>query len=530
MTDRYVSPLQGRYASREMQQIFSEDMKFSTWRRLWIALAETEQALGLNITDEQIEEMRAHVTDINYDVARAREKEVRHDVMSHVYAFGVQCPKAKGIIHLGATSCYVGDNTDLIVMREALKLVRRKLINVIARIADFAEAQKDQPTLAFTHFQPAQPTTVGKRASLWLQEFAMDLEDLEYVTGTLKLLGSKGTTGTQASFLELFEGDQDKVDQIDPMIAEKMGFDACYPVSGQTYSRKVDTRVMNILAGIAASAHKFSNDIRLLQHLKEVEEPFEKSQIGSSAMAYKRNPMRSERIASLSRYVITDALNPALTSAEQWFERTLDDSANKRIAIAEGFLAIDGILDLVLNVVDGLVVYPKVIYRHMMAELPFMATENIMMDAVKAGGDRQELHERIRTLSMEAGKTVKQEGGDNDLLERIAADPAFNLTLDELKAAMDPARYTGRAALQEAALCSVLGGMAGVLLSGVLVFPFTTLIEMRLGLPYLSPEPGMIALTGILTVLATAAAGSLSSAIATVRLSRVDPGIVLRER
>lgn len=448
MTDRYVSPLQGRYASREMQQIFSEDMKFSTWRRLWIALAETEQALGLNITDEQIEEMRAHVTDINYDVARAREKEVRHDVMSHVYAFGVQCPKAKGIIHLGATSCYVGDNTDLIVMREALKLVRKKLINVIARIADFAEAQKDQPTLAFTHFQPAQPTTVGKRASLWLQEFAMDLEDLEYVTGTLKLLGSKGTTGTQASFLELFEGDQDKVDQIDPMIAEKMGFDACYPVSGQTYSRKVDTRVMNILAGIAASAHKFSNDIRLLQHLKEVEEPFEKSQIGSSAMAYKRNPMRSERIASLSRYVITDALNPALTSAEQWFERTLDDSANKRIAIAEGFLAIDGILDLVLNVVDGLVVYPKVIYRHMMAELPFMATENIMMDAVKAGGDRQELHERIRTLSMEAGKTVKQEGGDNDLLERIAADPAFNLTLDELKAAMDPARYTGRAALQ----------------------------------------------------------------------------------
>ncbi|MBR0398893.1 MAG: adenylosuccinate lyase [Eubacterium sp.] len=448
MTDRYVSPLQGRYASREMQQIFSEDMKFSTWRRLWIALAETEQALGLNITDEQLDEMRAHVTDINYDVARAREKEVRHDVMSHVYAYGVQCPKAKGIIHLGATSCYVGDNTDLIVMREALKLVRKKLINVIARIADFAEAEKDQPTLAFTHFQPAQPTTVGKRATLWLQEFAMDLEDLEYVMGTLKLLGSKGTTGTQASFLELFEGDQEKVDRIDPMIAEKMGFDACYPVSGQTYSRKVDTRAMNILAGIAASAHKFSNDIRLLQHLKEVEEPFEKSQIGSSAMAYKRNPMRSERIASLSRYVITDALNPALTSAEQWFERTLDDSANKRIAIAEGFLAIDGILDLVLNVVDGLVVYPKVIYRHMMAELPFMATENIMMDAVKAGGDRQELHERIRTLSMEAGRTVKQEGGDNDLLERIAADPAFNLTLEELQAAMDPARYTGRAAVQ----------------------------------------------------------------------------------
>ncbi|MBR2189639.1 MAG: adenylosuccinate lyase [Eubacterium sp.] len=448
MTDRYVSPLQGRYASREMQQIFSEDMKFSTWRRLWVALAETEQELGLDITDEQLEEMRAHISDINYEDARRREKEVRHDVMSHVYAYGLQCPHAKGIIHLGATSCYVGDNTDLIVMREALRLVRKKLVNVLARMADFAESQKAQPTLAFTHFQPAQPTTVGKRATLWMQEFAMDLEDLEYVTGSLKLLGSKGTTGTQASFLELFEGDQEKVDQIDPKIAEKMGFSACYPVSGQTYSRKVDTRVLNVLAGIAASAHKFSNDIRLLQHLKEVEEPFEKSQIGSSAMAYKRNPMRSERIASLSRYVMVNALNPALTSSEQWFERTLDDSANKRLSIAEGFLAIDGILDLVLNVVDGLVVYPKVIYKHMMAELPFMATENIMMDAVKAGGDRQELHERIRTLSMEAGKTVKQEGGDNDLLERIAADPAFNLTLDELQAAMEPARYTGRAEIQ----------------------------------------------------------------------------------
>lgn len=447
-TDRYVSPLQERYASYEMQHIFSEDMKFSTWRRLWIALAETEQALGLPITDEQLEEMRAHVTDINYDVAKAREKEVRHDVMSHVYAYGVQCPKAKGIIHLGATSCYVGDNTDLIIMREALRLVRKKLVNLISILAGFAEAQKAQPTLAFTHFQPAQPTTVGKRATLWLNEFVMDLADLEYVLDGLKLLGSKGTTGTQASFLELFGGDEEKVAKLDPMIAEKMGFDACYPVSGQTYSRKVDTRVLAVLAGIAASAHKFSNDIRLLQHLKEVEEPFEKSQIGSSAMAYKRNPMRSERIASLARYVMTDALNPGLTSAEQWFERTLDDSANKRISIPEGFLAIDGILDLLLNVVDGLVVYPKVIEKHMLAELPFMATENIMMDAVKAGGDRQELHERIRSLSMEAGRTVKQEGGDNDLLARIAADPAFNLTLEELESAMEPARYIGCACTQ----------------------------------------------------------------------------------
>ena len=373
------------------------------------------------------------------------EKEVRHDVMSHVYAYGVQCPKAKGIIHLGATSCYVGDNTDIIVMSEALKLVQKKLVNVIAELSKFADKYKEQPTLAFTHFQPAQPTTVGKRATLWTQEFLMDLEDLEYVMSTLKLLGSKGTTGTQASFLELFEGDQETIDKIDPMIAEKMGFKNCYPVSGQTYSRKVDTRVLNILAGIAASAHKMSNDIRLLQHLKEVEEPFEKSQIGSSAMAYKRNPMRSERIASLSRYVMVDALNPAITSATQWFERTLDDSANKRLSIPEGFLAIDGILDLCLNVVDGLVVYPKVIEKHMMAELPFMATENIMMDAVKAGGDRQELHERIRELSMEAGRIVKVEGKDNDLLERIAADPAFNLTIEELQKSMDPSRYVGRA-------------------------------------------------------------------------------------
>ena len=444
-TDRYVSPLSERYASKEMQYIFSPDMKFRTWRKLWIALAETEKELGLNITQEQIDELKAHAEDINYDVAKERERQVRHDVMSHVYAYGVQCPKAKGIIHLGATTCYVGDNTDIIVMTEALKLVRKKLVNVIAELSAFADKYKEQPTLAFTHFQPAQPTTVGNRATLWTQEFLLDLEDLEYVLGTMKLLGSKGTTGTQASFLELFDGDQETIDKIDPMIAKKMGFKECYPVSGQTYSRKVDTRVANILAGIAASAHKMSNDIRLLQHLKEVEEPFEKSQIGSSAMAYKRNPMRSERIASLSRYVMVDALNPAITSATQWFERTLDDSANKRLSIPEGFLAIDGILDLCLNVVDGLVVYPKVIEKHMMAELPFMATENIMMDAVKAGGDRQELHERIRELSMEAGKTVKVEGKDNNLLELIAADPAFNLSLEDLQKSMDPKKYIGRA-------------------------------------------------------------------------------------
>ena len=456
-TDRYVSPLSERYASKEMQYIFSPDMKFRTWRKLWIALAETERELGLNITQAQIDEMKAHADDINYDVAKERERQVRHDVMSHVYAFGVQCPKAKGIIHLGATSCYVGDNTDIIVMTEALKLVRKKLVNVIAELSKFAAQYKDQPTLAFTHFQPAQPTTVGKRATLWTQEFLMDLEDLEYVLSTMKLLGSKGTTGTQASFLELFDGDQETIDKIDPMIAEKMGFKSCYPVSGQTYSRKVDTRVLNILAGIAASAHKMSNDIRLLQHLKEVEEPFEKSQIGSSAMAYKRNPMRSERIASLSRYVMIDALNPAITSATQWFERTLDDSANKRLSVPEGFLAIDGILDLCLNVVDGLVVYPKVIEKRLMSELPFMATENIMMDAVKAGGDRQELHERIRELSMEAGKNVKVEGKDNNLLELIAADPAFNLTLEDLQKSMDPSRYTGRAKEQtEAFIANVV--------------------------------------------------------------------------
>ena len=447
-TDRYVSPLSERYASREMQYIFSPDMKFRTWRKLWIALAETEKELGLNITQEQIDELKANADNINYDVAKEREKQVRHDVMSHVYAYGVQCPKAKGIIHLGATSCYVGDNTDIIVMTEALKLVRKKLVNVIAELAKFAEEHKALPTLAFTHFQPAQPTTVGKRATLWMQEFLLDLEDLDFVLSTMKLLGSKGTTGTQASFLELFDGDQETIDKIDPMIAQKMGFKECYPVSGQTYSRKVDTRVLNVLAGIAASAHKFSNDIRLLQHLKEVEEPFEKSQIGSSAMAYKRNPMRSERIASLSRFVMVDALNPAITSATQWFERTLDDSANKRLSVPEGFLAIDGILDLCLNVVDGLVVYPKVIEKRLRSELPFMATEIIMMDAVKAGGDRQELHERIRELSMEAGRNVKVEGKDNNLLELIASDPAFNMTLEDLQKTMDPAKYTGRAAVQ----------------------------------------------------------------------------------
>ena len=453
-TDRYSSPLSERYASKEMQYIFSQDMKFSTWRKLWIALAETEMELGLSengkpvITQEQIDEMKEHVYDINYDVAKEREKLVRHDVMSHVYAFGQQCPKAAGIIHLGATSCYVGDNTDIIIMNEALKLVHKKLVNVIAELAKFADTYKNLPTLAFTHFQPAQPTTVGKRATLWTQEFLMDLEDLEYVMSTLKLLGSKGTTGTQASFLELFDGDQETIDKIDPMIAAKMGFKECYAVSGQTYSRKVDTRVANILAGIAASAHKMSNDIRLLQHLKEVEEPFEKNQIGSSAMAYKRNPMRSERIASLANYVMSDMMNPMLVASTQWFERTLDDSANKRLSVPEGFLAIDGILDLYLNVVDGLVVYPKVIEKHLMAELPFMATENIMMDAVKAGGDRQELHERIRELSMEAGKNVKVEGKDNNLLELIAADPSFNLSLDELKKTMDPKKYVGRAPRQ----------------------------------------------------------------------------------
>ncbi|MDO5409325.1 MAG: adenylosuccinate lyase, partial [Lachnospiraceae bacterium] len=449
MTDRYTSPLSERYASREMQYIFSQDKKFRTWRRLWVALAEAEYELGLDsVSKEQIDELKEHLDDINYDVAREREKLVRHDVMSHVYAYGVQCPNAKGIIHLGATSCYVGDNTDIIIMSEALELVRKKLINVLAEMAKFAEQYKALPTLAFTHFQPAQPTTVGKRATLWMMELKLDLEDLEYMIDSLRLLGSKGTTGTQASFMELFNGDHEKIKMLDQKIAQKMGFAGCYPVSGQTYSRKVDSRVLSVLAGIAQSAHKFSNDIRLLQHLKEVEEPFEKNQIGSSAMAYKRNPMRCERMASLANYVMADMMNPMLVASTQWFERTLDDSANKRISIPEAFLAIDGILDLYLNVVDGLVVYDKVIHKHLMAELPFMATENIMMDAVKAGGDRQELHEKIRTLSMEAGKNVKQNGLDNNLLELIAADESFGLNLEDLKKSMDPSRYTGRATEQ----------------------------------------------------------------------------------
>ena len=442
-TDRYISPLSERYASRQMQYIFSQDKKFSTWRKLWVALAETEKELGLSISQEQIDEMKAHLTDINYEDALEQEKKVRHDVMSHVYAYGLQCPKAKPIIHLGATSCYVGDNTDIIIMREGLELLRKKLLNVISQLAAFADRYKDLPTLAFTHFQPAQPTTVGKRASMWLQEFMMDLEDLDYTAGGLKLLGCKGTTGSQASFLELFEGDIEKVNALDPMIAAKMGFEKCQSVSGQTYSRKVDTKVLNVLACIAARAHKMAGDIRLLQHLKEIEEPCEKTQIGSSAMAYKRNPMRSERICSLARYVMIDALNPAVTSATQWFERTLDDSANKRLSVAEGFLAADGILDLCINVTDGLKVYPKVIEKRLLSELPFMATENIMMDAVKAGGDRQELHEKIRTLSMEAGRAVKEEGKDNRLLESIAADPAFSLTEEQLADIMNPSGYTG---------------------------------------------------------------------------------------
>ena len=420
----YTSPLSERYPSKEMKYLFSPEMKFRTWRKLWVALAEAEMELGLDITQSQIDELKSQINDINYDVAKEREKIVRHDVMSHVYAYGLQCPKAKGIIHLGATSCYVGDNTDLIIMTEGLKLIRKKLINVIANLADFAEKHKALPTLGFTHFQPAQPTTVGKRATLWLHDLLLDLEDLDYVLDSMKLLGSKGTTGTQASFLELFDGDLEKVKKLDGMIAEKMGFSGCYPVSGQTYSRKIDTRVLNILSGIAQSAHKFSNDIRLLQHLKEIEEPFEKNQIGSSAMAYKRNPMRSERIAALANFVISGVMNPAITASTQWFERTLDDSANKRLSISESFLAADGILEIYMNITSGLVVYPKVINARLMSELPFMATENIMMDAVKAGGDRQVLHEKIREHSMAAGKRVKEEGADNDLLDRIAAGPA----------------------------------------------------------------------------------------------------------
>lgn len=444
--DTYESPLSSRYADKEMKYLFSPDMKFRTWRRLWIALAEAEMELGLPVTQEQIDELKAHKDDINYEVAEEREKLVRHDVMSHVYAYGVQCPNAKGIIHLGATSCYVGDNTDIIIMTEALKLVRNKLVNVIRELSVFADKYKALPTLAFTHFQPAQPTTVGKRASLWIQELMMDLEDVEYQLSKAKLLGSKGTTGTQASFLELFEGDHEKVKALDKKIAEKMGYQGCFPVSGQTYSRKLDTQILNVLSSIAQSAAKFSNDIRLLQHLKEIEEPFEKNQIGSSAMAYKRNPMRSERIGSLSRYVMVDVLNGAFTTATQWFERTLDDSANKRLSIPEAFLAVDAILNLYANVADGLVVYPKVIEQRLRKELPFMATENIMMDAVKyRGADRQVLHERIRVHSMAASKVIKEEGGENDLLERIAADPAFGVTLEELESILQPEKYTGRA-------------------------------------------------------------------------------------
>ena len=445
MKDTYENPLNTRYASKEMQYLFSPDKKFTTWRKLWIALAESEKELGLPITDEQIAELKAHAKDINYDVAKEREKKVRHDVMSHVYAYGVQCPTAKPIIHLGATSCYVGDNTDIIIMTEAMRLVKQKLVCLINELAKFCEEYKSLPTLAFTHFQPAQPTTVGKRASLWLEDLLLDLEELEHQLSKAKLLGCKGTTGTQASFYELFDGDHEKCKELDRKIAAKMGYTDCFPVSGQTYPRKLDSQVLNVLSGIAQSAYKFSNDIRLLQHLKQIEEPFEKSQIGSSAMAYKRNPMRSERIGSLSRYVIVDALNPAITASTQWFERTLDDSANKRISVPEAFLTVDAILSLYINVVDGLVVYPKVINQQFMREIPFMATENIMMDAVKKGGDRQELHEKIRRYSMEAGRMVKEEGEDNNLVDLIAADPAFGLTREEILAVMRPENFVGRA-------------------------------------------------------------------------------------
>lgn len=446
----YESPLNSRYAGKEMKYIFSPDKKFTTWRKLWVALAESEKELGLDITDKQIEQMKAHIDDINYDVAEQREKEVRHDVMSHVYAYGVQCPEAKPIIHLGATSCYVGDNTDIIIMHEALEVVRKKLINVINVLCDFAEKYKDMPTLGFTHFQPAQLTTVGKRATLWIQDLVMDLECIDEQLKKKKLLGSKGTTGTQASFLELFSGNHQKVKELDGLIAEKMGYPGVFAVSGQTYSRKLDSQMMFILSGIAQSSHKFSNDIRLLQNLKEIEEPFEKSQIGSSAMAYKRNPMRSERMASLARYVLADTMNPLMTASEQWFERTLDDSANKRISIPEGFLAVDAILNIYLNVADGMVVYDKVIENHIMKELPFMATENILMDAVLSGGDRQELHEKIRVHSMEAAKQVKVFGLENDLMDRIAADPAFCLDREKLSGTLDPKKYVGRAPEQTA--------------------------------------------------------------------------------
>ena len=446
--DRYISPFETRYASKEMQYIFSEDNKFRTWRRLWIALAKAEKEQGLNITDEQIAELEAHKDDINYDVAVAREKECRHDVMSHVYAYGVQCPNAKGFIHLGATSCYVGDNTDVIIMREALDVVERKLVNVIALLAKFADHYKDMPALAYTHLQPAQLTTVGKRATLWLNELCMDLDEIRHRRDSLALLGSKGTTGTQASFVELFEGDSAKIKAVEASIAREMGFDKVVPVSGQTYSRKVDYNVLSSLAGLAQSAMKFGNDMRLLANFKEMEEPFEKQQIGSSAMPYKRNPMRCERICALARYVMVDVLNPAFTAGTQWFERTLDDSANKRIAVAEAFLAADAILNILLNVCDGLVVYPKVVRARIMAELPFMASENIMMSAVKKGGDRQVLHEKLRVHAMAAAKVVKEEGGKNDLIERVCADPDFGLDYDEVEAILRPEDFTGRSAEQ----------------------------------------------------------------------------------
>ncbi len=444
MHDQYETPFNTRYASREMQYLFSPDKKFTTWRRLWIALARAEKALGLPISDEQIAELEAHRDDINYDVAVAREKEVRHDVMAHVYAYGVQCPKAAGIIHLGATSCYVGDNTDVIIMKEALELVRKKLINVIALLAKFADSYKALPCLAYTHLQPAQLTTVGKRATLWINELYDDLCEVEHRISSLKLLGSKGTTGTQASFVELFDGDGEKIDRLEAMIAEDMGFSACVPVSGQTYSRKTDYFVLSTLCGIAQTASKFANDLRILQSFKEMEEPFEKHQIGSSAMPYKRNPMRAERITALARYVMNDSLNPAFTAATQWFERTLDDSANRRIAVSEAFLGTDAILNLLLNVCDGLVVYPKVITARVMRELPFMATENIMMHAVKKGGDRQQLHEKLREHSLAAAARVKEEGEENDLIDRIVADPAFGLSKEEIDRVLLPQNFTGR--------------------------------------------------------------------------------------
>ncbi len=448
MRDLYTSPLNSRYASKEMSFIFSDDMKFTTWRKLWVALAECEKELGLNITDEQIAELKAHINDINYDDAQKREKEVRHDVMSHVYAYGLQCPKAKGIIHLGATSCYVGDNTDVIIMKEALLLIKKKIVTVLHRLKKFAEKYKDMPTLGFTHFQPAQLTTVGKRATLWMQDLVMDIENIDFVIEHLKLRGVKGTTGTQASFMNLFEGDEEKVRALDKMVAEKMGFKKCFGVTGQTYPRKLDSIVLNTLSEVAQSAYKFSNDLRLLQNMKEVEEPFEAHQIGSSAMAYKRNPMRSERMGALARYVIVDSLNPAITASTQWFERTLDDSANKRISVAEAFLALDGVLNLYINIAENMVVYDKVIAAHVNRELPFMATENIMMESVKRGGDRQELHERIREHSMAAAQRVKGEGLDNDLIERIINDPTFNLSKEEILGIIDPNKFVGRAPSQ----------------------------------------------------------------------------------